>query len=135
MQLDRTQWALERAIEALSHRHDRLADNIANFETPAFKRSDVAFKDELARALGAPEPQMPLATTHHDHLGRLGVLRSYAPRIIEDTATVVRADGNNVDVEHEMTQLARNTLEYDALISLASRRLGFLRTAITGGRR
>jgi len=135
MLVDGIQWALERGIEGLTIRHNLLADNIANVETPGFKRSDVAFKAQLAEAMGRDGRRLPLAATHRSHLGRPAGVHDYRPQVFQDSSTTMRADGNNVDIDREMAELARNTLEYQALVDVAARRLALLRTAITEGRR
>lgn len=135
MLVDGIQWALERGIEGLTMRHNLLADNIANVETPNFKRSDVAFKTQLAQAMGRNGRRLPLAVTHQGHLGRPAGVHGYRPQVIQDLSTTTRADGNNVDVDREMAELARNTLEYQGLVDVTARRLALLRSAITEGRR
>lgn len=135
MLMDGIQWALERGIEGLTGRHHLLADNIANVETPGFKRSDLAFKTQLAKAMGQNGPRLPLAVTHQGHLGRPTGIHDYQPQVVQDFSTTMRADGNNVDIDREMAELARNTLEYQALVDVTARRLARLRAAITEGRR
>jgi flagellar basal-body rod protein FlgB len=55
--------------------------------------------------------------------------------IYTDDATTYRLDNNNVDIDHEMAEQAKNAIQYSILTELVSRRLAGLRTAISEGRR
>ncbi|MEX2355553.1 MAG: flagellar basal body rod protein FlgB [Thermaerobacterales bacterium] len=135
MLVDRTQWAVERGIEALGQRHGLLADNIANVETPGFKRRDVSFRPLLAEYLGRQRHRVQVETTRLGHINGSGAAGGYQIKTWQDSGTTMRADGNSVDIDREMAALARNGLEYQTLVTQASRRLAMLRTVITEGRR
>jgi flagellar basal-body rod protein FlgB len=98
-------------------RHEVLANNLANAETPGFQRSDVDFHTTLAQAMKTGEA------------GRIETT-SFQP---ERENRVLRADGNGVDVDTESANLAKNSLEYDALISIARARIGILKSAMGVG--
>jgi flagellar basal-body rod protein FlgB len=111
---DNTQLALERAVSGASMRQEVLANNLANAETPGFQRSDVDFHTALAQAMKSGDPaaiQNAAFTPQRDN-------------------QVLRADGNGVDVDTESADLAKNSLEYDALISVARARIGILKSAM-----
>ncbi len=120
---DVTQIALERALQGSSLRQQVLANNLANANTPGFKRSDVNFQDSLGRALSAAGA----GDGAPDALGGL----AFGPET--DSTSTMRADGNNVDVDAEMANLQENSLEYQALVSVARSRLAMLKTVIGGG--
>ncbi len=111
---DNTQLALERAISGATLRHQVLANNLANAETPGFKRSDVDFRSTLTQALKSGDP--------HTIEGA-----AFAPQ--QDLQTL-RADGNGVDVDVESANMAKNGLEYEAMISIAKARIGILQSAM-----
>jgi flagellar basal-body rod protein FlgB len=111
---DTTQLALQRAMAGTSLRGQALAQNMANANTPGYKRVDVDFHASLAKALGAGDP------------------RSAALSIQRDSTATVRADGNSVDVDLEIASLQENSLENQALTSIARARIQMLKTAITG---
>ncbi len=115
---DVTQVALEQALQGSSLRQRVLSNNLANANTPGFKRADVDFHATLARELaGSPAAE---------RFARV----SFAPAA--DSASSMRLDGNNVDVDREMALLQENSLEYQALVSVARARLQMLKTAIGG---
>ena len=111
---DNTQLALERAISGAAMRQGILANNLANAETPGFRRSDVDFHSALAQAMKSGDSQTIEAT-------------SFSP---EQDNQVLRADGNGVDVDVESANMAKNGLEYDALVSVAKARINILRSAM-----
>jgi len=107
---------LKAALDVSSLRAEVIANNIANVETPNFKRKYVVFENALQEALEGKHLQ--LKRTDPKHItGSLSV----SPRIDTDSSTTMRNDGNNVDIDREMTELASNTLRYRVLASLASR--------------
>src|SRR3954462_13236807 len=111
---DNTQLALERAISGASMRQEVLANNLANAETPGFQRSDVDFHTTLSQAMKAGDPTAIENAT-------------FQP---QKDNQVLRADGNGVDIDTESANLAKNSLEYDALISVARARIGILKSAM-----
>jgi flagellar basal-body rod protein FlgB len=133
---DSTLGSLERGLDAVSRRHQIVADNLANADTPGFKRSEVQFSVRLAEALHGGLRPTPVSTSAgHMAGGRTlddGVFR-FSVEKVNDTSG--RPDGNNVDMESEMSTLAENTILYQALARQVSSRFALLRTAIFEGRR
>ena len=111
---DNTQLALQQAISGASMRHELLANNLANAETPGFQRSDVDFHATLAQAMKSGDATAIESASFHP----------------QKDNQVVRADGNGVDIDTESADLAKNGLEYDALISVARARIGILKSAM-----
>ena len=91
--------ALERAIHGSSLRHEALAQNLANVNTPGYRRQDVDFHSALQAAM--PAGRDAVATTP--------IAAS------TDGSAAMRPDGNTVDVDSEAANLAENALEYQAL--------------------
>lgn len=110
-----------------------IADNIANLNTPRFKKSTVVFESLLKKALGRAPVEM--VTTHPGHLGGRPLLADLQPEVQLNRATSMRADGNNVDIDEEMVNLAANGIKYQAGARELSDRYALLNLVITGGRR
>src|SRR3954471_8942649 len=89
---DNTQIALERAISGAAMRQEVLANNLANAETPGFRRSDVDFQSQLAQAMKTGDTKAIESTTFS----------------AQTDDTVMRADGNGVDVDVESANMAKN---------------------------
>jgi flagellar basal-body rod protein FlgB len=114
---DTTQLALERAIEGAGKRHEALAANLANANTPGYQRVDVDFHGALSSAIGSRETLSKL---------------SFAPAR-DASAGAVRADGATVDVDAESAKLAANALEHQAAVQVAHARIGILKAAMGTG--
>lgn len=123
---------LERGLDGAAARHRVIADNIANSDTPGFKRSDLDFITTLRAALEQGERELDLRVTNPRHLQSRAV---EVFTVSTDTSTSLKKEGNNVDIEREMTLLAENALYYNAIADQVARQLALLRTAITEGRR
>ena len=112
---------LEKGIDVNVLRRKVFANNIANVDVPHFKRSEVSFEAELKRAFDkklAVDEQEPLRTNHPLHIQK----RDYAgpdavgARVHLDYNSEMRNDGNNVDIEDEVSKLVRNQLQYNLLV-------------------
>jgi len=119
---------LEKGLNASSLRQKVLADNVANVDTPGFKRSDVDFQLALNTALGSSGATLSLKTTVPKHIasgeaGNQSIVQT-------DRSTSVRNDSNNVDIDREMANVAENGLYYNALTRTISSQLGILRMVI-----
>jgi flagellar basal-body rod protein FlgB len=108
-------------LDAAVLRHEAIATNVANAETPGFRRLDVA--PDFALQLKARMAAGDFAQT----------ASSIRPHISEDpTARSVRPDGNTVEIERELLSMNRNAVEYDYLSEIVSNNLKQLKMAITG---
>jgi flagellar basal-body rod protein FlgB len=115
---DATQAILERALAGSSRRNQAIANNIANVNTPGFKRSDLDFAGALRTAIesGDSTPE----------------LRALALEPETDSSTSLRADGNNVDIDAEMANLSENSVTYQALEAIVKARFHMLQIALGG---
>ncbi|MBP2650205.1 MAG: flgB [Firmicutes bacterium] len=127
-----TEDVLGKALAASSLRHKIISNNIANVNTPEFKRSDVLFEDRLAEALN-PSKALPARTNERHLAGRNS--GSFSPSIITETNTSIRVDGSNVDIDVEMANLAKNNIYYDAVAKQLGRYFSNIKAAINEGRR
>ncbi len=118
MLFDTTQLALERAIEGAGRRHEALAANLANANTPGYQRVDVDFHGALASAIDRGREALHTV--------------SFAPAR-DASAGAVRADGSTVDVDAESAKLAANALEHQAAVQVAHARIGILKAAMGTG--
>lgn len=124
---------LEQGINAASLRHKVVSNNIANVNTPGFKKSEVIFENLLQDELNGRRG-LALAKTNGSHLSNR-VSESGAPFINTINSTSFRTDGNNVDIDIEMANLAKNNIYYNALVTQLSKHLAGLKSAINEGRR
>ena len=107
-----------RGMAAANLRHEVISNNIANVNTPHFKKTDVVFEDLLAREIYGDEDseaKIPLVRTHDRHLpfGHLNFRTE--PMFERHEERTMRVDDNNVDIDIEMATMAKNQLYYNAL--------------------
>lgn len=126
---------LQKALDVAWLRNKVISNNIANVDTPGYKRLKVEFEQFLADAIN--NRVIRGITTHEKHIPiGGGSIDQIKPVIREDYSTTsMRLDGNNVDIENEMAQLAKNNIVYNALVQKVSGEFKKLRTVITEGRR
>jgi flagellar basal-body rod protein FlgB len=108
-------------LDAAVLRQEAIASNIANAETPGYRRIDVSpsFANELRASVARGELRQTAATLQ--------------PTLEEDShARSVRPDGNSVEMERELLQMNRNSAEHQFLSEVVSYNLKQLRMAITG---
>jgi len=112
---------LEGGLDGLGLRQKVIADNIANVDTPDFKRSDVNFEKFLQAALDSKKSSSEKQFTAPMPSGNF---------VIKDESTTFRNDGNNVDIDLEMTRMAENSLHYNSLVTMLNAHLSLLRQVI-----
>ncbi len=117
-----TNYLLEKGLDVESIRRKVISNNIANVDVPHFKRSEVDFESELKRAImdgEDPDNKLPALITSRRHIPFYVPrdIMSVQPRINLDYNTTYRNDGNNVDVEKEMVDAAKNLMRYNAFVA------------------
>ncbi len=124
---------LARQMDACALRQRVIADNIANANTPGFKKSVVSFQQQLKRALGETGFNMSVSHPRHIAPGQ-GGLDNLTPQVIKVEGTSMRASENNVDIDQEMVNLAANALLYRLAARVWSDRANLMSYVIKGGR-
>lgn len=126
---------LQKSLDAISIQHQVIANNLANIDTPLFKRSIVSFQDKLKMALNENQDS-PLWCTNPMHfpIPQKISLDDFKPDIHTVNETIGRNDGNNVDLEMESGLLAQNNLIYNSLADVTGRYLANIKHSITEGR-
>lgn len=116
---DLTYQIVRNGLDASAKRQRVISSNIANVNTPGYKASTVQFEKELQRAI---EKKSAFVTTHEDHLG--GTDASKVTGVVaKSEGSSMNENGNNVDIDREMVDLAANEIYYNALIEQVNRKL------------
>lgn len=114
---------LDSAADASALRNKIIGDNIANVDTPGYKRQDVAFETELRRALKNSRYESLDEKVGTVRLKNLGT-------VYTDYANYsYRMDKNNVDIDNENVELASNQLKYNGLIQSMNSEFNHLKAA------
>jgi flagellar basal-body rod protein FlgB len=106
---------LDAGIRAESLRQKAIANNIANLETPGYRRLDVKFGELLAKALDSSGPVD---------------LSELEPKLHRPKQTPTKSNGNDVNLEAEVGQMIKNTLRYKAYIRLLNKKCSQMELAM-----
>ena len=110
---------LHRTMDTAVLRRSVIANNIANADTPNFKRSNINFEAELQRALDSEKPsgRLKAALTDGKHIPFQQSVdyRTVKPKKVLDYLTQTDNNGNNVDLEEEMMAELQNQLRYEIM--------------------
>ncbi len=118
--------SLERGLDYSAIKQKVIANNVANVDTPGYKSKDVSFKamlqDEMKLSSAVADPRhFDLSNSENN-----GVSVTHRPYGI-------RENGNGVDIDKEMADLATNQIYYNSLIERISGKFGSLNSVIKGG--
>ena len=117
-------------FEQLSFRGERqnvIASNIANINTPNYKTKDLVFQNELDNATNST---LKLSQTNSKHISTLGNLNLTGQRLVEPTGLEEQNDGNNVNLDSQMSELSKNKVMFDAIQSSIKRDSKLFRSVI-----
>jgi flagellar basal-body rod protein FlgB len=109
---------LAQLLNVATLRHRVIAQNVANVNTPGYRRLEVSFEDALARHLSSGPDQIDLS--------------GIKPEILQAAGGLDRLDGNNVDIDSEMGNLQKNSLLFGVYSQVLAAKMAAMRAAITG---
>ena len=116
---------LDKAADASWTRNDILSNNIANADTPNYKRKDVSFQGYLQAELAGADTSTLQKRVSDIELGSIN-----ATTYTDMAYLSYRLDGNNVDVDTENVELASNQLMYQALMKSISNDFDMIKKAM-----
>ena len=127
---------LESAVNAASLRQRVLANNVANNDTPYFKRSDVVFEELLAQTIGSHsgnQSSLPGRVTNAKHIPINGSFAAVPQaKVVTEESTSINNNRNNVDIDKEMSLIAENQLRYNLFVQQINHEVKMMRTGIEG---
>ena len=126
---------LQKSMQGLSARQRAIGENVANADTPGYKRVEVGFERKLRAAIKgkSAKEDLPLETTDDRHfsLGPLAPsLDQVQPDLNQITNETYRNDGNNVDIEAEMSKLAETNVRYNTMATLSKNKFDSIKNLI-----
>ncbi len=124
--------AITKGMDASSLRQKVIANNIANVDTPHYKRVEVNFEDAFKQALGKDTRRLSGFKTDKQHIPINPVtdFRDVAPRMWRQNDSFTRSDDNDVDMDVEMVDLAKNEIMMDSLVEMLNRKLKGLQSVM-----
>ncbi|TCT26778.1 flagellar basal-body rod protein FlgB [Melghiribacillus thermohalophilus] len=123
---------LENYLDYSALKNKTISNNIANTDTPNYKAKDVVFKDIFHETLQSPA--FEAKRTHPKHIPFSSTSSQSPYSIITRSNTNYNHNGNNVDIDKEMVDLAKNQIYYQALVDRLNGKFGSLQTVIRGGK-
>lgn len=122
---------LNKALDGLWLRDKVINQNISNTNTPNYKRLTVNFENQLREAMINRETK--LNTTHNKHLPKIKNLNQVEPNISIDKSYSYRFDKNNVNIDMESADLAKNAIMYNAIVNQAISEFDKIKNVINEG--
>jgi len=110
---------VQNALNLRARRHEILAGNIANSDTPNYKARDLDFAAALKSAMGAEGGPLKLARTHGGHLDASGSATA-GGQVKYRSSVQPSLDGNTVDPDVERAHFTENSLHYQFLLDRAA---------------
>lgn len=126
--LDQHLAVLSQAMNMRTQRHQVLASNIANADTPNYKARDFSFESAMQNALAGRDGGIALTRTAGGHIAGGSSGASAAIQFRKETQSAV--DGNTVDMDVERSQIAENALQYQIVAQLISEKIKGMRNAL-----
>lgn len=120
--IDKSASLLEKMLDVSSVKHKVIASNIANVNTPGYKRMEVSFADQLEKAMKDTSS---------------GKFDAVQPKIVVSKDASVgnaRSDGNTVDIDKEIATLMKNTNSYNIYSQLLAKKIELTKSAIEGSK-
>ena len=130
---DKTFQGVQKNLDLTGRRNQAITSNVANAETPGYRAVDVNFASELDRAFaGKQNAGSPVKKTDARHLGSAA---DGTAHLMADYSGTMRDDGNNVDIDIQMGQLAFNASRFQMSTVMLKKKLSLLKMAIRDGAR
>lgn len=117
-----------KALSLRTQRHQLLASNVANADTPQYKARDFDFSRAMQNAMSGRTGSLAMSATAAGHLAGTNSAGAGQIQFRRDVQSAV--DGNTVDMDVERAQMAENAMHYEILTKLVSDRLQGMRSAL-----
>lgn len=119
---------MSKSLDAYYLRNEVISNNIANVDTPNYKRKDVKFEEFLKAELDNANRTSNIGNSNRTSTSGINGIR---PEIYEqETDSMYRIDGCNVDIDNEMSELVKNQMRYSVVLSQVNKQFTAMRTAM-----
>lgn len=129
---DKTGQVLQKVMDLRQQNQDVIASNIANAQTPGFSPARLEFQEALSSAVGRGKTAM--AATHPQHLPVGGGINQVQGKVLRTPDRSGLGDGNNVNLDQEMINLAENQILYEGATQMLNKKMGILKYVAQDGR-
>lgn len=118
--------SLERSLSYSTAKNRAISDNIANVDTPNYKSKNVVFKNVLENTMNQTKRTRPQHFNFQEDISQSFTIK-------ENKSLIFNHNGNNVDVDREMAELAKNQIYYQAVVDQLNGKFGNIEKVIRGG--
>jgi len=121
----------ELLFQQLNYRGERqkvISSNIANIDTPEYKTKDLQFKDQLQKS--NESYSLKLSTTHNMHMSLTVDAKKRNFDIYEVKGLVEQNDGNNVNLDTQMSEMSKNSIMFNAVQNSIKKDSAWFKTMI-----
>ena len=125
---------LEKSLDYLWLRNEIISNNIANVNTPGYKKYDISFNDYLNNERSKISIGSMVKDSKFLPIGR-DRKQMVAPQVWRENNISMRRDGNSVDIDVENAELAKNSVNYNVIANQLSKELSLIKQAINEGRK
>ena len=126
---DRATQVARTALDGLALQQELIGHNLANVDTPGYRAQTASFQNALQNALGASD-WLEMRTTHVSHQAAGGRADDFI--LSTRPGGSVRADGNDVDIDVELGQMAETGIRYQSISQAVSKKLILLKSLASG---
>lgn len=134
IEISRTHSLLAKALDYRAIRQDMISSNIANADTPFYRPRDVSFEDALTqeknKILNQNNTKLEMAQTNGAHIAFTDEKTSYKPTTFFRDGHMARNDGNSVDLDVETTEMSKNSVMFNAIVSTNKKSSGIFKSVI-----
>lgn len=123
---------LENGLSAAWLRNSTILNNVANVDTPNFKSSGVEFETLYKQKLAQDADDFKAKKTRDTHIDFGTAVHAVEGTVVKRDNTTYREDGNNVDIDQEMADFAKNVIYYNALLRKVNGKFAQMKSAIQG---
>ncbi len=120
---------LKKALDGSWTRNKVISNNIANVNTPGYKKKSVNFEEQLKREL-SQKNSVSMMTTNDKHISTKTTSHLY---VKEHKNYSTRKDKNNVNIDKQMANMTKNNIMYNSLLKQVSYEFNEIKDVITGG--
>lgn len=131
IKLDHTFQVLESSLTGSTARHNTIAHNLSNVNTPGFKQFLINVEEQMANQ-SPGFGQLPLKISSSKHMGNDANMSEFA--IERDNSPALRMDGNNVNLEKQMTAMVKNDVYFNAALNQVNKKIAMRKYVISDGR-
>jgi len=130
--IDSTTKLLERVLDIRMNAHQVHMSNVANANVPGYKAKKLEFESAVHQALESAE-RAKVQNAYEDQLEK--AVQQIKADVYEDPLAPMNGNGNTVNMEREQTDLAKNTIAYQAAITIINKRLAMQKYVFSDGGR